>query len=230
LREIRKWHNLTGDSVQRVHEIQKWGMEVWGGLMLGLDHDDHSVFAAQRNLVTRARIMHAQVSMISAIPRTPFHARLAAEDRVDRGRRGVFGTNVIPRQLSREELREGFVRLMLELYEPEAYFARYEDLYLRRDFTLGEAQDRHWREHRWAGLKSRARLWMICTALYGRLVCGVREDKLRRIYCRQTARLLRFRRDPRYLLVLLVKCAAHYHYWTMARQMAAGRLPVLNPF
>ena len=47
---------------------------------------------------------------------------------VDEEDRSEFGTNVIPLQMSREELRRGYVRVMRELYEPEAYFERLEEL------------------------------------------------------------------------------------------------------
>ena len=43
-----------------------------------------------------ARIVHAMIGMLTAIPKTPLHARLADEGRLDLADEPEFGTNVIP--------------------------------------------------------------------------------------------------------------------------------------
>ena len=83
--------------------------------------------------------------MLSAIPKTPLHDRLAAEGRLDPADTSEFGTNVIPLQISREELRDGYVQVMTELYEPEAYFERLEDLYLEDGIDIGRGRSRYWK-------------------------------------------------------------------------------------
>ena len=108
LRETRKLQNIRQGRtlLERVHAIQNAGIEVWCGMIVGFDHDDPTVFATHREFVQRARISHAMISMLSAIPKTPLYQRLT-----DNGRLGPeeseFGTNVIPLRMSREELREG---------------------------------------------------------------------------------------------------------------------------
>ncbi len=62
--------------------------------------------------------------MLSAIPKTPLYDRLASEGRLDLADRPEFGTNVIPLQIGREELLEGYLRVLQELYDPEDFFAR----------------------------------------------------------------------------------------------------------
>ena len=44
--------------------------------------------------------------------------RLAAAGRLDPLHEREFGTNVIPLKIGREELRDGFLRVMKQLYEP----------------------------------------------------------------------------------------------------------------
>src|SRR6185437_6390023 len=92
--------------------------------------DGPSVFEAQRRFVHEARIISAMGGMVYAIPKTPLHARLAGEGRLDTDDPPAFGTNVVPRGLGRQELRDGYVRLMDELYAPDAYFGRLEELFL----------------------------------------------------------------------------------------------------
>jgi radical SAM superfamily enzyme YgiQ (UPF0313 family) len=232
LRETRKYQNVrAGDTiVGRVHTIQRAGIEVWCGMILGFDHDDATVFRAQREFLREARIAHAMVGMLSAIPKTPLHARLAREGRLDPADRPEFGTNVIPALMSREELRAGYVGVLNELYEPEEFFARVEALYLRERFTWGPGRGRYWRRHPWLGLKARAADLARAAVLYARLMRAVPEPGLRREYGRRLARLLKARPEPAVLVVYLLKCAMHYHHYTLACQMAAGSGPLVNSF
>ena len=82
--------------------------------------------------------------MLSAIPKTPLHDRLAAEGRLDPADTSEFGTNVIPLRMSREELRDGYIRVLNELYDPEAYFERTEALFLQPSFDIGIKKRRDW--------------------------------------------------------------------------------------
>src|SRR5207248_3148075 len=85
LRETKKFQNVrpAGTIVERVHRIQKAGIEVWCGMILGFDNDDSSIFEAQSRFLSQARISTAMIGMLSAIPKTPLHARLAKEGRLD---------------------------------------------------------------------------------------------------------------------------------------------------
>jgi len=58
----------------------------------------------------------------------------------------------------------------------------------------------------------------------------VPDATLRREYRRRIVRLLKVRRDPVVLFVYLIKCAAHYHHYTMATQMARRETQVVNSF
>lgn len=230
LRETRKLQNVRHDRtlVERVHAIQNAGMDVWCGMILGFDHDDASVFEAQREFVREARVLHAMVGMLAAIPKTPLYARLEAEGRLDLEEESAYGTNLIPRQMSREELRDGYRRLMQELYEPDAYFERFEDLFLRGGFRFGDAQRRYWRRHPWAGLRAQTKNLLRSAGLAYRLIRGVPRE-LRRQYARRMLRLVRHRPDPAVLFVGLIKCAVHYHHHTMAQQMARHEAAMVNP-
>ena len=47
-------------------------------------------------------------------------------------------------KIGREELRDGYVRVLNELYEPEAYFDRIDALFLKPDFEIGIINKRTW--------------------------------------------------------------------------------------
>jgi radical SAM superfamily enzyme YgiQ (UPF0313 family) len=232
LQETKKFQNVrpAGTIVERVHRIQAAGIEVWCGLILGFDHDDATIFDAQRQFLEEARIVSAMVGMLHAIPKTPLHARLAREGRLDPDDEPAYGTNVIPLGMTREELRDGYVRVMRDLYEPEAYFGRLEDLYLTHRLRFNRGLRRYWRRRPWAWLKGQTRNLVTAAVLYHRMMRGVPEVRLRREYRRRIWRLVRARPDPNLLILYLIKCAMHYHQWTMARQMAAGGSRVYNSF
>src|ERR1035437_8024829 len=160
------------------------GIEVWCGMIVGFDHDDPTVFAAHREFVRRARISHAMISMLSAIPKTPLYQRLSDNGRLA-PEESKFGTNVIPLRMRREELRDGFVQLMRDLYEPNAYFERFESLYLTGDFTFGRARTRYLQRHPRARFKARAVELARCAVLYWQLIRKIPQPQLRREYRRR---------------------------------------------
>jgi uncharacterized protein DUF4070 len=62
-----------------------------------------------------------------------------------------FGINVIPRRLSREELRDGFIDAMEKTYTADAYFARLDGLFIEAGFDVVLYRLPYWRHHRIAG-------------------------------------------------------------------------------
>jgi radical SAM superfamily enzyme YgiQ (UPF0313 family) len=232
LRETKKYQNVRqgGTSIERVHTIQNAGLDVWCGMILGFDHDEATIFAAHRDYLKEARVLHAMVGMLTAIPKTPLHARLAAEGRLDEEHEEEFGTNVVPARMTREELRDGYLRLMVELYEPAAYFDRLDDLFIRGDFRFSQTREAYWRNHRWLWLKGNATNLARSAAVYWQLMRGVPEPALRSEYRRRVAGLLRNRRDPGALFVYLLKCAIHYHVHTMVQNMSIAKGRIVNTF
>lgn len=232
LRETKKYQNIrpNGTILDRVHTIQQAGLEVWCGMILGFDHDDASIFDAQRRFLRDARIAHAMVGMLHAIPKTPLHARLAQEGRLDPADQPEYGTNVIPKKLSRSELRDGYVRVMNDLYEPEAYFGRVDDLYLEHHQAYAPGRSRYWQTHRRLQFKTQGINVLRDVVLFARVMWRVADPALRREYLRRLGQVLRRRPDPALFFVYLLKCCMHYHNYTMARRMAQGSEPVVNSF
>jgi radical SAM superfamily enzyme YgiQ (UPF0313 family) len=232
LRETKKYQNVRNGatSVERVHAIQNAGLDVWCGMIVGFDHDEATIFTAQREYIKEARVLHAMVGMLSAIPKTPLHARLATEGRLDEEDELHFGTNVVPALMSREELRDGYVRLMQDLYEPTAYFDRLDALFIHGSFHFSQARAAYWRQRPWYWLKGNAAHLARSFLVYLQMMRGVPEPALRREYFKRIVGLLRRRRDPVVLFVYLLKCAIHYHLHVMIRQMAMEERGIVNTF
>jgi radical SAM superfamily enzyme YgiQ (UPF0313 family) len=232
LRETKKLQNVRagGSLVEKVQRIQDAGLEVSCGLILGFDHDDATIFDAQLRFIAEARVITVMLGMLSAIPKTPLHDRLAAEGRLDLSDEPEFGTNVIPLRLDREQLRDGYVRVLNTIYEPAAYFNRMEDLYIKNRLTFSRAAERHWRRHPWRLLKAKGLFLVQALGLLARLTWHVPVPSLRREYLRRVWRLARVRREPSVLWIYVVKTAMHYHAHTMARRMAEQETRVVNTY
>jgi radical SAM superfamily enzyme YgiQ (UPF0313 family) len=232
LRETKKVQNVrsTGTLVEKIHRVQQAGMDVWCGMIVGFDSDDASIFKAQVEFLKEARILHAMLGMLHAIPKTPLYERLKAEGRLDESDTSEFGTNVIPSQLSRASLRDGYLRTLQELYEPTHYFQRLEALFLDGDFQFGQARSRYWKTNRWIGAKENARMAFLSLGLFVRLMWSVPDPALRREYRRRLMRLLKVNRDPSVCFVYITKCAIHYHHYKHAHDMGQGRSTVVNSF
>jgi radical SAM superfamily enzyme YgiQ (UPF0313 family) len=232
LRETKKFQNVRsgGTLLEKVHRIQKAGIEVWCGMIMGFDSDDATIFDAQRRFIQEARIGMTMMGMLHAIPKTPLHARLAAEGRLDPGDEFEFGTNVIPLHLGREELREGYLQVVRDLYEPEMFFSRIEALWLEEKIEVGRGRSRFWRRHPLQRLKMES-LWLIqATGLFIRLMQGVPEAYLRKEYRKRLWRFLKVRQNPGSLLIYTIQMAMHYHAHTISKQMASGGTRIVNSF
>ena len=217
--------------LDRVHAIQAAGLEVWCGMILGFDNDDATVFDAQREFLRDARITHAMVGMLTAIPKTPLYARLASEGRLDLEDVTEFGTNVIPLRMSRRgaagrlcagaegSVRAGSVLRARGRSLPET----------RKRLSSPPCVDYH-RRNPWRRAGDLVKDMSRAVGLFARLMSRVPEASLRREYRRRLAHLLRERPDPRLIFLYTVKCAMHYHHFTMARQMAGGHAALVNSF
>ena len=230
LRETKKYQNVRagGTMLEKVHRIQDAGIEVWCGMIIGFDNDDETIFDAQVRFIKEARIAFSMTGMLFAIPKTPLYDRLAAEGRLDYSDPPEFGTNVIPLKIGRDELRNGYVKVMNELYEPEAYFDRLEDLYIKGNIQTAGGRTRFYQKHLWHRIRNHA-IWLVqAFGLFARMMRDVPEAHLRREYRKRLWRYLKHRPQPDALLFYVIHMAQHYHAYTMAKQMTSGRKHVYN--
>lgn len=232
LRETKKFQNVRagGTIAEKVRRVQGSGLEVWCGMILGFDHDDATVFDAHYKFLHEARIMQAMVGMLAAIPKTPLHARLAAEGRLGDDDDTEFGTNVIPALMTRGELRDGYIALLERLHEPASFFGRLDDLFLDPQFQLNKTRTAYFRKHRWAWLKNGAVRMAQATGIFIQLMRMVPEPALRREYRRRLWNLLKHRCDPELAFIYAIKCAVHYHVHKMTEQMKTRTGQVVNSF
>ncbi|WP_428487356.1 DUF4070 domain-containing protein [Rhodopila sp.] len=230
LRETKKSQNLTdrhGSLLDKVHRIQRAGIEVWCGMIVGFDTDDESVFDLQRRFLRDARIPLAMVNVLVAIPRTPLFARLQKEGRLDNsGELSSFGTvstNVIPKRISRRALCDGYLALIRDLYTPEAYFGRLDALYLEGELPPASARTRYLRRHPWRRLKAWS--WSLAETVFivMQLMRGVPDATLRREYRWRLWNVVKRPKRLHLLRIYAIRCALHFHFDRLIAQMLAER-------
>lgn len=231
LRETKKYQNVKKGTtiLDRVHKIQHAGLEVMCGMIVGFDSDDQTIFEAQRRFIREARIPQAMFGMLHALRKTPLYDRLMREGRLDPADGSDYGTNIIPKQISREELRDGYIQVMKDLYDPKAFFDRLDALYVEEKIPYCPARAdyrrRNFREQLRSGIYDTAR----SAGLFVRLMWMVKEPELRREYRRRVARVIRVRRDPGLTMYYLIKCAIHYHLYQLAQAVSRKGLGSVNP-
>jgi radical SAM superfamily enzyme YgiQ (UPF0313 family) len=232
LKEAKKLQNLRkgGSLADKVRRIQDRGMEVWAGMILGFDNDDDAIFAAQEHFLREARISTAMVGMLSAIPRTPLYDRLKQAGRLDENDDPAHGTNVLPVNMTREALSQGYVRLMAGLYEPKAYFDRVDDLYRDGGIIIDRAWKGYAKEHPWAHRLHQLRLWAESIGLVLRVLSNVPDVSLRQVYRQRFWSFLKARPEPSVLRIYALKCAIHWHMHKFVRRLMATEKPLVNTY
>jgi radical SAM superfamily enzyme YgiQ (UPF0313 family) len=134
LEETKKTQNLRESLLESVHRIQRAGLEVMAGMIVGFDHDDPAIFEEQFRFIQDARIPVSMTGMLNALPKTPLHKRLKEAGRLAAESVGdqFVLTNVIPKGMSTAELYEGYRKLLARLYSHRNYRKRVMQLILNK--------------------------------------------------------------------------------------------------
>jgi radical SAM superfamily enzyme YgiQ (UPF0313 family) len=126
LAECGKNHNLNRDLVEDVRHIQRSGIQVQGGFIIGFDNDTPSIFQRQIEFIQKSGIVTAMVGLLQAPIGTRLYERLKQQGRLLGNMSGdnVDGTtNIIP-VMGSELLHRGYQTVVNTLYAPKNYYAR----------------------------------------------------------------------------------------------------------
>jgi hypothetical protein len=102
-------------------------MKVTGGMIVGFDSDDLGIFQRQHDFVMSTPVPIFSIGALVAPEATPLHARMDAENRLVQGEEVAalpWSTNIVPLQMSREELLKGLRWLCNSIYYPSAFEER----------------------------------------------------------------------------------------------------------
>ncbi|MGD9212862.1 MAG: radical SAM protein, partial [Desulfobacteraceae bacterium] len=119
--------NKTLKLKENIRKIQSHGISVLGLFMLGFDEDDPTIFQRTRDFIEEANLGICSFSILTPLPGTSIFDKLRKEGRLIHQNWDLynyFNVNYEPKLMSREELREGFNRVVNSLYSYNHLFAR----------------------------------------------------------------------------------------------------------
>jgi radical SAM superfamily enzyme YgiQ (UPF0313 family) len=161
LTECNKGQNRHRNLIEDIKRIQRSGLQVQGGFIVGFDSDGPSIFQRQIEFIQKSGIVTAMVGLLSAPPGTKLYARLKSEGRLSgqtTGNNSDGTTNVVPR-MGIEKLRAGYRRIIQHIYAPGPYYQRVRT-FLREYQPPPIRSSWNWR-NLWAFLRSTFRLGVI---------------------------------------------------------------------
>jgi radical SAM superfamily enzyme YgiQ (UPF0313 family) len=126
LEECNKGQNINRDLVEDVKKLQRSGLEVQGGFIVGFDSDTQSIFQRQIDFIQKSGIVTAMVGLLQAPPGTKLYERLKQENRLlgdMSGDNADGSTNIIP-HMGIDKLRAGYRHLMKQIYSPNQFYQR----------------------------------------------------------------------------------------------------------
>ncbi len=126
LGSCNKKQNRNRDMIEDIKLIQRTGMQVQGGFIVGFDTDTPSIFQRQIEFIQKSGIVTAMVGLLQAPIGTRLYERMKLEGRLTGQMTGdnVDGTtNIIPK-MNLAMLHQGYRTVINTLYAPKNYYAR----------------------------------------------------------------------------------------------------------
>jgi radical SAM superfamily enzyme YgiQ (UPF0313 family) len=126
LDECNKVQNRGRDLLECVKKIQRSGMEVQAGFILGFDTDNASVFDHLIKFIQESGVVTAMVGLLNAPRGTALYRRLKREDRLLRfssGNNTDFSINFVPK-MKLQDLLKGYQKVVKTVYSDKYYYER----------------------------------------------------------------------------------------------------------
>jgi radical SAM superfamily enzyme YgiQ (UPF0313 family) len=126
LHEAQKSQN-RGNLVESVKTIQRHGIEVMAGFIVGFDNDPEDIFERQIDFIRRSAIPLAMVGLLNALPDTQLWKRLDREGRLlgtDASGNNTVCTLNFKTRMDPVFLVRGYQRIMRTIYGPREYYNR----------------------------------------------------------------------------------------------------------
>ncbi|MFH1320013.1 MAG: DUF4070 domain-containing protein [Bacteroidota bacterium] len=126
LAECNKLPNKNRDLVASVRKIQRFGLQVQGGFIVGFDNDTPLIFERLIAFIQESGIITAMVGLLNAPRGTQLYQRLKNEGRLLKDMSGDntdFSINFIPK-MPYETLINGYQGIVNRIYSHKYYYER----------------------------------------------------------------------------------------------------------
>jgi len=126
LLECNKVQNKNRNLLECVKKIQRAGLQVSGGFIVGFDSDSPSVFQRQIDFIQQSGIVSAMVGLLNAPKNTKLYKQLKSENRLIKqasGNNTDLSMNFIPK-MNYHDLITGYKKIITEIYATKPYYKR----------------------------------------------------------------------------------------------------------
>jgi len=126
LKECNKKQNKNRDLVESIKCIQRAGLQVQAGFIVGFDHDSPTIFQRQIDFIQNSGIIVAMVGLLVAPQGTRLYHRLKRENRLiseTAGDNTDFSLNFTPK-MDYHVLINGYKHVLDTIYSPRHYYER----------------------------------------------------------------------------------------------------------
>ena len=126
LHYCKKNQNKNRDLIKNIESIQKYGIHVSGGFIVGFDSDAPDIFQRQIDFIQKSGIVSAMVGLLNAPKNTTLYKRLKKENRLTvdpTGSNTDFTMNFIPK-MNAQELMDGYRKIIRNIYAVKPYYKR----------------------------------------------------------------------------------------------------------
>lgn len=126
LAECNKRQNQKRDMIADIKRMQRHGLQVQGGFIVGFDSDEPGIFQRQVEFIQKSGIVTAMVGLLNALPGTRLYERLKGEGRLLGRTSGnnADGTTNFASTMPAEQLFEGYRMILRRIYSPGPYYER----------------------------------------------------------------------------------------------------------
>jgi hopanoid C-2 methylase len=215
LKAMKKGQNLRTPILEAIYTVNRYGMEVASGIIMGLDTDKTETPQAIRDFADVSNIPIMTVNILYALPKTALYERLQKENRVlqDAGNRD---SNIVFLE-PYENVLSNWQQVIGYIYRPEKLYARYE--YNAANTFPNRIQPKHpLKQATWNNIKRASRI-------FSRLIwrVGIGSD-YRRLFWNMTWKELKSGNVENIFSIAIV---AH-HLITYARECTEGKMQSSN--
>ena len=126
LAECGKFQNKNRNLIFCIKKIQRFGLKVTAGFIVGFDSDGPSIFKRQIDFIQKSGIVTAMVGLLNAPRGSRLYQRLTKENRLLKdisGSNTDFSINFIPK-MDYKILINGYKKIISEIYSSKPYYER----------------------------------------------------------------------------------------------------------
>lgn len=126
LAECNKNQNRNRDLIECINKIQRSGLQVQGGFIVGFDKDPESIFDTLISFIQETNIVIAMVGLLNAPKGTKLYNRLEKEGRLAghfSGDNTDYSMNFLPK-MNYSKLISGYKKIVQTIYSPRFYYPR----------------------------------------------------------------------------------------------------------